>query len=207
MWSAWSPDVTSSPTAPSRPPRCATATRHPTVRGRWCRRAASRSGHIFQLGRKYTDAFEADVLGENGKPVRLTMGSYGIGVSRLVAVIAEQHHDELGLRWPSSVSPFDVHVVIANKDDAARAGAEALAAELDRRGIEVLLDDRKASPGVKFKDAELLGVPWIVVVGRGWADGVVELRNRFTGETREIPVDNAAADIAAALPTALWAPI
>ena len=80
-------------------------------------------GHIFQLGRKYTDAFAADVLGEDGKPVRLTMGSYGIGVSRLVAVIAEQHHDELGLRWPSSVSPFDAHVVIANKDGAARAGA------------------------------------------------------------------------------------
>jgi prolyl-tRNA synthetase len=156
-------------------------------------------GHIFQLGRKYTDAFEVDVLGENGKPVRLTMGSYGIGVSRLVAVIAEQHHDGLGLRWPSSVSPFDVHVVIANKDEAARAGAAELAAELDRAGVEVLLDDRQASPGVKFKDAELLGVPWIVVVGRGWADGVVELRNRFTGETREVPVAGAAADIRAAL--------
>ncbi len=150
-------------------------------------------GHIFQLGRKYTDAFAVDVLGENGKPVRLTMGSYGIGVSRLVAVIAEQHHDDLGLRWPSSVSPFDVHVVIANKDEAARAGAGELAAELDRLGVEVLLDDRKASPGVKFKDAELLGVPWIVVVGRGWADGVVELRNRFTGEAREVAVDGAAA--------------
>ncbi len=156
-------------------------------------------GHIFQLGRKYTNAFEVDVLGEDGKPVRLTMGSYGIGVSRLVAVIAEQHHDELGLRWPSSVSPFDAYVVIANKDDAARAGAEALAAELDRMRVEVLLDDRKASPGVKFKDAELLGVPWIVVVGRGWADGIVELRNRFTGETREIAVGSAANDIAAAL--------
>jgi prolyl-tRNA synthetase len=156
-------------------------------------------GHIFQLGRKYTDAFEADVLGENGKPVRLTMGSYGIGVSRLVAVIAEQHHDELGLRWPSSVSPFDAHVVIANKDEAARAGAAELAAELDRRGVEVLFDDRLASPGVKFKDAELLGVPWVVVVGRGWADGVVELRNRFTGETREVPIANAATDISAAV--------
>ena len=152
-------------------------------------------GHIFQLGRKYTDAFAADVLGEDGKPVRLTMGSYGVGVSRLVAVIAEQQHDELGLRWPSSVSPFDVHLVIANKDDDARSGAAELAADLDRLGVEVLLDDRQASPGVKFKDAELLGVPWIVVVGRGWADGVVELRNRFTGETREIPVDDAAADI------------
>src|SRR6202011_5952839 len=139
-------------------------------------------GHIFQLGRKYTDAFAVDVLGEDGKPVRLTMGSYGLGVSRLVAVIAEQQHDELGLRWPSEVSPFDVHLVIANKDVEARAGATALATDLDRLGIEVLLDDRQASPGVKFKDAELLGVPWIVVVGRGWADGKVELRNRFSGE-------------------------
>ncbi|MCW2560156.1 MAG: prolyl-tRNA synthetase [Mycobacterium sp.] len=156
-------------------------------------------GHVFQLGRKYADAFSADVLGENGKPVRLTMGSYGVGVSRLVAVIAEQHHDDLGLRWPASVSPFDAHVVIANKDDAARVGATELAGELDRLGLEVLLDDRKASPGVKFKDAELLGVPWIVVVGRGWADGVVELRNRFTGENREIAVDDAASDISAAL--------
>ncbi len=156
-------------------------------------------GHIFQLGRKYTDAFSVDVLGEDGKPVRLTMGSYGIGVSRLVAVIAEQQHDQLGLRWPASVSPFDVHVVIANKDADARAGAEALAADLDELGREVLLDDRTASPGVKFKDAELLGVPWIVVVGRGWGDGKVELRNRFTGETREIPAQGAAGEIAAAL--------
>ena len=151
------------------------------------------------MGRKYTDAFTVDVLGENGKPVRLTMGSYGIGVSRLVAVIAEQQHDALGLRWPASVSPFDVHVVIANKDAEARAGAEALAAELDRRGLEVLLDDRTVSPGVKFKDSELLGMPWIVVVGRGWADGVVELRDRFSGESREIAVGSAAEEILAAL--------
>ncbi|WP_183507034.1 MULTISPECIES: proline--tRNA ligase [unclassified Mycolicibacterium] len=156
-------------------------------------------GHIFQLGRKYTDAFSADVLGEDGKPVRLTMGSYGVGVSRLVAVIAEQQHDELGLRWPASVSPFDVHVVIANKDAEARAGAEELARDLDRLGIEVLLDDRTASPGVKFKDAELIGVPWIVVVGRGWAEGVVELRNRFTGDKREVGADGAVAEIASAL--------
>ena len=156
-------------------------------------------GHVFQLGRKYADAFTADVLGENGKPVRLTMGSYGIGVSRLVAVIAEQHHDELGLCWPSSVAPFDVHVVIANKDAEARSGAEALALDLERVGAEVLLDDRTASPGVKFKDAELLGVPWIVVVGRGWADGVVELRNRFSGGRRDVPVAGAAEAIAAAL--------
>ncbi len=156
-------------------------------------------GHIFQLGRKYADAFSADVLAENGKPVRLTMGSYGIGVSRMVAVLAEQHHDELGLRWPAGVAPFDVHLVMANKDDAARAGASELAGELDALGLEVLLDDRSASPGVKFKDAELIGMPWIVVVGRGWANGVVELRNRFSGETREIAVDGAAAAIAAAL--------
>lgn len=156
-------------------------------------------GHIFQLGRKYTDAFTVDVLGEDGKPVRPTMGSYGIGVSRLVAVIAEQQHDELGLRWPASVSPFDVHVVIANKDGEARAGAEELALILDGSGTEVLLDDRTVSPGVKFKDAELLGVPWIVVVGRGWADGIVELRNRLTGETREIAVGTAAQEIGAAL--------
>ncbi|GAA1208992.1 proline--tRNA ligase [Mycolicibacterium alvei] len=156
-------------------------------------------GHIFQLGRKYADAFTADVLGEDGKPVRLTMGSYGIGVSRMVAVIAEQQHDELGLRWPSAVAPFDVHVVVANKDDAARTGATELVAALDRLGHEVLFDDRKASPGVKFKDAELLGMPWIVVVGRGFGEGVVELRNRFTGENREIAVDDAAAEISAAL--------
>ena len=143
-------------------------------------------GHIFQLGRKYTDAFTVDVLGEDGKPVRLVMGSYGLGVSRLVAVAAEQHADELGLRWPSAMTPFDVHLVIANKDAEARTGATTLAVDLDRLGLEVLLDDRKASPGVKFKDAELLGVPWIVVVGRGWADGVVELRNRFNGQTREL---------------------
>ena len=156
-------------------------------------------GHVFQLGRKYTDAFTADVLGEDGKPVRLTMGSYGVGVSRLVAVIAEQHHDELGLRWPSSVSPFDVHIVIANKDADARTGATELAGQLDVQGFEVLLDDRKSSPGIKFKDAELLGVPWIVVVGRGWADGVVELRDRFSGEKRDVPIEAAAADIAAAM--------
>ncbi|QNI06396.1 proline--tRNA ligase [Mycobacterium kubicae] len=157
-------------------------------------------GHIFQLGRKYTDAFTADVLGEDGKPVRLIMGSYGIGVSRLVAVIAEQHHDELGLRWPAAVAPFGVHLVIANKDAEARAGAAALAADLDRLGIEVLLDDRQASPGVKFKDAELLGMPWVVVVGRGWADGVVELRDRFGGQTRELRAgESLATEIAAAV--------
>ncbi|MFE3190037.1 proline--tRNA ligase [Nocardia sp. NPDC059240] len=154
-------------------------------------------GHIFQLGQKYTDAFQVDVLGENGKPVRLTMGSYGVGVSRMVAVLAEQMHDEKGLRWPREVAPFDVHVVIANKDDGARAGAEQVAAELNSLGFEVLLDDRTASPGVKFKDAELLGMPYIVVVGRGWAEGKIELRDRFAGTAEELPADTAVASVAA----------
>ncbi|MEE3850622.1 proline--tRNA ligase [Gordonia sp. LSe1-13] len=152
-------------------------------------------GHIFQLGQKYTDAFEVDVLGESGKPVRLTMGSYGVGVSRLVAVIAEQCHDEKGLRWPRSVAPFAVHLVIANKDDAAIAGAHQLAEDLDGAGLSVLLDDRKASPGVKFKDAELLGMPVVVVVGRGYANGTIEIRDRFTGEAVEVPVDDAVARV------------
>ena len=146
-------------------------------------------GHIFQLGTKYTDAFDVDVLGENGKPVRLIQGSYGVGVSRMVAVIAEQHHDEKGLRWPKSVAPFDIHLVIANKDEQAWAGAQSLAADLDAAGMSVLIDDRKALPGVKFKDAELLGMPVVVVVGRGWANGTVEIRDRFTGEATEVASD------------------
>lgn len=154
-------------------------------------------GHIFQLGYKYTDAFEVDVLGENGKPVRLVMGSYGIGVSRLVAVIAEQQHDEKGLRWPAEVAPYDVHVVIANKDEAARAGAEELVAALDAQGLDVLLDDRTASPGVKFKDAELLGMPYVLVIGRGWAEGKVELRDRFTGEAQDVPAGSAVETVVA----------
>ncbi|MET4048364.1 proline--tRNA ligase [Rhodococcus sp. 1163] len=152
-------------------------------------------GHIFQLGYKYTDAFSVDVLGESGKPVRLVQGSYGVGVSRLVAVVAEQMHDDKGLRWPSEVSPADVHLVIANKDEAARAGAESIAAALDSQGLDVLFDDRKASPGVKFKDSELIGVPVVVVVGRGWAEGKVELRDRFTGESRDLDTETAVADI------------
>ncbi|WP_072802115.1 proline--tRNA ligase [Rhodococcoides yunnanense] len=156
-------------------------------------------GHIFQLGNKYTDAFSVDVLGENGKPVRLVQGSYGVGVSRLVAVVAEQMHDEKGLRWPAEITPYDVHLVIANKDEAAREGAESIASALDVQGLEVLFDDRKASPGVKFKDSELLGMPLVVVVGRGWADGKVELRDRFTGESRELDTDTAVEEIVKAV--------
>ncbi|MFE3179033.1 proline--tRNA ligase [Amycolatopsis sp. NPDC059090] len=147
-------------------------------------------GHIFQLGRKYTDAFEVDALGPDSKPVRITMGSYGVGVSRLVAVLAEQNHDEQGLVWPREVSPFDVHVVIAGKDETVREGAEKIAAELDAAGLETILDDRKATPGVKFADAELVGVPTILVVGRGLANGLVEVKDRRTGEREEIAVDS-----------------
>ncbi|WP_043718061.1 proline--tRNA ligase [Kutzneria sp. 744] len=152
-------------------------------------------GHVFQLGRKYADAFGLDALGPDSKPIRITMGSYGVGVSRLVAVIAEQYFDDRGLVWPRIVAPADVHVVMAGKDDTVREGAEKLAAELSAAGIEVLLDDRKASPGVKFADAELIGVPTILVVGRGLADGKVEVKDRATGERGDIPVDEAVAHL------------
>lgn len=149
-------------------------------------------GHIFQLGRKYTEAFDVQILDEAGRRAIPTMGSYGVGVSRLVGVLAEQMHDEKGLRWPTSVAPFQVHVVIANKDAEAAEAAEKLAGELSEQGLEVLFDERpKVSPGVKFKDAELLGMPLVVVVGRGFKDGNVELRNRLTGESEEISYDSA----------------
>jgi prolyl-tRNA synthetase len=153
-------------------------------------------GHVFQLGRKYADALGLDALDANNKPVRVTMGSYGIGVSRLVAVLAEQNHDERGLVWPRAVAPFDVHVVVAGRTAEIAAGAESLAGELTAAGLAVLLDDRKASPGVKFADAELVGVPTIVVVGRGLADGVVEVKDRRSGERTDVPVSGAAAAVA-----------
>ncbi len=157
-------------------------------------------GHIFSLGRKYTDTFAVDVLGPDGTKVRPTMGSYGVGVSRLVAVIAEQRHDERGLRWPAEVAPADVHLVAAGKakggDPEVAAGAEQLAGELSDAGLRVLLDDRAASPGVKFADAELVGVPLVVVVGRGWAGGQVELRERFSeAAPRDVAADVVVAEI------------
>jgi prolyl-tRNA synthetase len=154
-------------------------------------------GHIFQLGRKYTDAFELDVLGPDGKPVRVTMGSYGIGISRAIAAIAEQSHDEKGLAWPRGVAPFDVHVVAVGKGDEQRVAAERLAGELEAAGLEVLLDDRGTSPGVAFKDAELVGVPGILVVGKALADGQVELRDRRAGTTTMVPVADAVAAVVA----------
>jgi prolyl-tRNA synthetase len=145
-------------------------------------------GHVFQLGRKYASAFGLTALGPDGKPVTITMGSYGIGVTRAVAALAEQHHDDAGLRWPHAVSPADVHLVAASgKDDALFAAAEQLAAEFEAAGLSVLYDDRRGvSPGVKFADSELLGIPSIVVVGRGLATGVVELRDRFSGARDEV---------------------
>ncbi len=154
-------------------------------------------GHVFQLGRKYADRLGLAVLDKNGKQVTVTMGSYGIGVSRAVAAIAEAHHDEIGLKWPRSVAPADVHVVIAGKnDDALVQAAESLAADMERAGLEVLLDDRNGvSPGVKFKDAELIGVPTIVVVGKALAEGTVEVRDRLRGTNESVAVADAAAAV------------
>jgi prolyl-tRNA synthetase len=155
-------------------------------------------GHIFQLGRKYSEALGLRVLDENGKLVVVTMGSYGIGVSRAVAAIAEGNHDELGLCWPREIAPADVHVVATGKDDGVFSAAETLASGLVTAGLTVLFDDRRGvSPGVKFKDAELLGMPTIAVVGRSLADGVIEVRDRRTGDREDVPVAEAAERIAA----------
>jgi prolyl-tRNA synthetase len=156
-------------------------------------------GHIFQLGRKYAEALELKVLDENGKLVTVTMGSYGIGVSRAVAAIAEQSYDEMGLCWPREVAPADVHLVATGKDDAVFEHAGSLALELESRGLRVIYDDRRgASPGVKFKDSELIGVPTIVVVGKGLADGVIEIKDRKSGERETVAVADAADRIVAA---------
>ncbi|MFG1607136.1 proline--tRNA ligase [Actinoplanes sp. NPDC049265] len=147
-------------------------------------------GHIFQLGRRYTDAFKLDVLGQDGKPVRPTMGSYGVGVSRAVAVVAEQHHDERGLIWPAEIAPADVHVVAAGKDGQVEA-ALRLAEVLVAAGLRVLVDDRAGvSAGVKFTDAELIGIPHTVVVGRRFGEGYAELRDRRTGGRDEVPMSD-----------------
>ena len=147
-------------------------------------------GHIFQLGRKYAEALNLTVLDSDGKQRVLTMGSYGVGVSRAVAAVAEQWHDELGLVWPREIAPADIHLVAAGKEDHVFEKADQIASELEAKGLRVLFDDRKdVSPGVKFKDAELIGVPTIVVVGKGLANGVVEVRDRKSSEKKEIPVD------------------
>lgn len=150
-------------------------------------------GHVFQLGKKYADKLGLTVLDQNGKQVVVTMGSYGVGVSRAVASIAEAFHDEIGLKWPRAIAPADVHVVVTGKngDDITIAG-EQLARDLEAQGLEVLLDDRNGvSPGVKFKDAELMGIPTIVVVGKSLADGNVEVRDRHAGTNEAISVASA----------------
>jgi prolyl-tRNA synthetase len=146
-------------------------------------------GHIFQLGKKYAEALDLKVLDENGKTQVVTMGSYGIGVSRAVAAIIEQNHDEQGIVWPETVAPISVQLVAAGKEDSIFAEAEKIAQSLDQEGIAVMFDDRKSvSPGVKFNDAELLGMPWIVVVGKKLAEGLVEVKNRKTGERQDVAV-------------------
>ena len=146
-------------------------------------------GHVFQLGRKYAEALGLRVLDENGKLVTVTMGSYGIGVTRILAILAELHHDDRGLVWPSAVAPFDVHLVATGKDEAVYEIASSLAASLEQAGAEVLFDDRpKVSPGVKFGDAELLGVPRVVVVGRDAAEGFAEVWNRETGARDRVAI-------------------
>ncbi|WP_153397603.1 proline--tRNA ligase [Ornithinicoccus halotolerans] len=155
-------------------------------------------GHIFQLGRKYAEALGLRVLDENGKQVVVTMGSYGVGVSRAVAAVAEDTHDELGLCWPRELSPADVHLVATGKDREVFDAADRLVEELEQAGLEVVYDDRaRVSPGVKFKDAELLGVPTIVVVGKGLAEGTVEIKDRVTGARRHVAVADAATQVVA----------
>ncbi len=144
-------------------------------------------GHIFQLGRKYAEALDLKVLDENGKLVTVTMGSYGVGISRAVAAVVESSHDELGIVWPRELAPFDVHVVVAGKQPELFEAADRLVAELEAAGLDVLYDDRpKVSPGVKFKDAELLGMPTTVVVGKGLADGLLEVKDRASGTRRDV---------------------
>jgi prolyl-tRNA synthetase len=174
-------------------PKCAT----PVIIDR-----AIEIGHIFQLGRKYAQALNLTVLDQNGKSQVVTMGSYGIGVSRAVAAIAEQSYDEIGLSWPVEVAPAKVHLVATGKEDAVFDAAEKLAADLESRGISVMLDDRRGtSPGVKFKDAELIGIPMIVVVGKALEQGNIEVRVRKTGDKSEVSVASAADEIAKTLAT------
>jgi prolyl-tRNA synthetase len=149
-------------------------------------------GHVFQLGRKYAEALGLQVLDPNGSLVTVTMGSYGIGVTRIMAIIAEGHHDDKGLIWPQHVSPYDLHVIATGKDDVVFELAETIANQVEQAGFDVLYDDRpKVSPGVKFADAEVIGVPTILIVGRGAAEGRVELWDRASGEKTEISVDEA----------------
>ncbi|PRB67533.1 proline--tRNA ligase [Arthrobacter sp. MYb213] len=155
-------------------------------------------GHIFQLGRKYAASLDLKVLDKNGKLSVVTMGSYGIGVTRAVAALAEAYHDDNGLAWPKQVAPADIHIVVTGKGEELLVAADNLAKEFEAKGMEVIFDDRpKVSAGVKFSDAELIGVPTIVVVGRGLADGVVEVKDRATGERRDVAVTDVVEELTA----------
>jgi prolyl-tRNA synthetase len=151
-------------------------------------------GHTFQLGTKYSTAIGACYRDEKGDQHPMVMGCYGIGVSRIVAAVAEEHHDEAGLCWPEALAPYAVHLIsLPGRGDTAAevtAAADRLYQELEAAGVEVLYDDREASPGVKFADADLLGIPVQLVVGsKGLARGVAERKNRATGERDEVPLE------------------
>jgi prolyl-tRNA synthetase len=152
-------------------------------------------GHVFQLGKKYADAFSLDAQGPDGEAIRITMGSYGIGVSRAVAAVAEQRLDDSGLCWPASIAPFEFHIVPVGKDEAPLAAATKLAEDLEAAGRTVLLDDRDGSAGMKFADADLLGMPTVIVVGKALAEGNIEVKDRATGERRTVPLADAVATL------------
>jgi len=152
-------------------------------------------GHVFQLGQKFANAFSLDAQGPDGEPIRITMGSYGIGVSRAVAAVAEQTLDDSGLCWPASIAPYDVHIVPVGKGGEQLDAATTLAEQLVAAGRRVLLDDRDGSAGAKFADADLLGMPTIVVVGKALAEGNIEIKDRKSGERRTVALADAVAEL------------
>ncbi|MDN5573487.1 MAG: proline--tRNA ligase [Micrococcales bacterium] len=155
-------------------------------------------GHVFQLGRKYAESLGLKVLDQNGKQVVVTMGSYGFGVTRAVAALVESNHDDKGIIWPRHLAPADIHVVPTGKGEEAAEAAEQIVAQLEEAGVRVLFDDRKkVSPGVRFGDVELLGVPSMLVIGRGLADGLLEIKDRATGDSREIRREDVVAEVLA----------
>src|SRR5215213_3263906 len=154
------------------------------------------NGHIFKLGTKYSESMDATVLNQEGKEVPIVMGSYGIGVERIMSAAVEQQHDADGIIWPKSLTPFDVVVTITNmKQDEVREAGEKLYQELQRAGLEVLLDDRDERAGVKFKDADLIGIPYRITIGKKVADGMVELFDRRTKQSEDVKISEVAAQV------------
>ena len=153
-------------------------------------------GHIFKLGYKYTESMGARVLDPNGKEVMPIMGCYGIGIERILTAAIEQSNDKNGFWLPPSIAPFDVVVTVTNVGDAAlKAAGEQIAGDLDAAGFDVLLDDRDERAGVKFKDADLIGIPFRVTVGKKAADGKVELVTRSGGPVRDVAIPEVAAEL------------